>query len=188
MDTSKQWGGSIVTVGESGITNPIELDSIFNRVYKAFTQFNLIVTTDTTVYNQTAPGRRQRLVLTKDYQWFGSTYGGVSFQGSFYWDDPAPDFVFTSLYNYYWPNIAEAAIHEFGHTLGLKHQSLWVNGVKVNEYRDSVYMGKSYNMPYGGHWATGLNSVGNYQDDVALITQYLSNKTSGRTIPREKTH
>lgn len=172
--------GNPIQLSPSGITNPIVIDSIFNRITKAFSQFNLLVTLDSNLYLKTPVGSKQRLVLTQSNEWY--TYGGiggVSYTGSFFYKDTPSCFVFTKLFEYNWKSIAEASIHELGHSLGLAHQSLWVNGTFVKEYRDSVYMGTSYNMPYGGNWTTGLTPIGKYQDDVLTINTNLTRGLKG---------
>jgi hypothetical protein len=67
--------------------------------------------------------------------------------------------------------LAQAICHEAGHIPGNLHQSDWVNGVLVNEYRAGVLMGNPYGYPFEEPhlWSTGLNSQGRFQDDAAVI-------------------
>jgi hypothetical protein len=60
-----------------------------------------------------------------------------------------------------------------GHTLNLRHQADWVDGVKVSDYREGVIMGVGYYRP-NVYWAVGLNSYGQIQDDRAIIKQTLN--------------
>lgn len=72
--------------------------------------------------------------------------------------------------------VAEMVAHEAGHTYGLDHQSLWVNGVPVSQYNPgdgtrSPIMGNPFNGD--AQWWIGLNEAGVPQDDVKLLTGWL---------------
>lgn len=152
---------------------------VFQRVATDFSSFNIIVTTDETVYNNANPYRRMRVIVTESWEWFGQA-GGVSYINSFTWGDNTPCFVFSSLLGYNVKKIAEASSHEAGHTLGLRHQSVYdANGAKIAEYNPgqgvgeigwAPIMGVSYNRNLTlWHNGTSSSSYNTYQNDVSII-------------------
>lgn len=175
-----------------------EADLVLQRVVNDFTPFNITVTTDEAVYNAGNPLKRIRVVITESWEWYGQA-GGVSYLNSFTWGNNTPCFVFSSLLGYNVKMIAEASSHEAGHTLGLRHQSLYdQNGIKINEYNWgqgtgeigwAPIMGASYNSNLS-LWHNGPNSISatTLQDDVAKIgavvgflTDEYANTTTGAT-------
>jgi hypothetical protein len=89
--------------------------------------------------------------------------------------------VFTALHKYNIKNIAEAASHEAGHTLGLRHQALYDSTCKkVSDYNSGTGSGVVGWAPIMGvgyyrnntTWHYGPNPYGctNEQDDLAIIT------------------
>ena len=156
-----------------------EAGLILQRVTTDYSPFNITVTTDEAVFNAANPSKRMRVVITESWEWYGQA-GGVSYINSFTWGDNSPCFVFSSLLGYSVKKIAEACSHEAGHTLGLRHQSLYdANGVKLNEYNWgqgsgeigwAPIMGASYNENLS-LWHYGPNSLSatTMQDDVAKI-------------------
>jgi len=179
--------------------NAEEADLVLQRVITDYTPFNITVTTDQAVYNAANPSKRMRVVITESWEWFGQA-GGVSYINSFTWGDNTPCFVFSSLLGYNVKKIAEACSHEAGHTLGLRHQSLYdQNGIKLDEYNWgqgsgeigwAPIMGASYNENLS-LWHYGPNSLSatTMQDDIAkiaavvgLISDEYTNGTSGATI------
>jgi hypothetical protein len=165
--------------GASGLTNS-QITEIFNRVSEDYRPFNVNITTDSTVYWAAPSDMRIRVILTVTSSWYGSA-GGVSFVGSFTWGDNTPAFVFTALLNYNTKNIAEAAAHEAGHTLGLYHQASYdANCNKISDYNSGQGTGEIAWAPIMGVgysknftlWNNGPNSFGcsNYQSDLDVIT------------------
>lgn len=163
----------------AGLTND-QLTIVFNRVAEDYRPFNLNVTTDSTKFLAAPIDKRMRVILTPTYQWYGSA-GGVAFVNSFIWGDDTPCFVFTSLLNYNVKNIAEAAAHESGHTLGLFHQAAYNSEcVKTTDYNPGTGSGEIGWAPIMGVgyyqnftlWNNGPNSFGctNYQSDLSVIT------------------
>ena len=158
-----------------------QISEIVNRVAEDYRPFNVNITTDSTKYWSAPLYKRIRIILTTTYSWYGSSAAGVSFIGSFSWGDNTPSFVFTSLLNYNTKNVAEAASHEAGHTLGLRHQSSYdANCVKLSEYNFgngageigwAPIMGAGYNQNLT-LWHNGSNPYGctDYQDDLGMIT------------------
>jgi len=157
-----------------------DIANVVQRVGIDFSPFNITVTTSETVYNAAPVTKRIRVIVTESWEWFGQA-GGTSFVGSFTWGDNTPCFVFSSLLNYNTKNIAEAASHEAGHTLGLLHQSLYdANCNKVSEYNQGTGSGEIGWAPIMGVgyyrnltiWHNGPNANGcsSMQDDIAVIS------------------
>jgi hypothetical protein len=177
--TSWNYDGPVVCNGSN--LNSTQLTEVFNRVAEDYRPFNINVTTDSTVYAAAPAKRRIRVVLTTSSSWYGSA-GGVAFNNSFTWGDNTPCFVFTALLNYNVKNIAEAASHEAGHTLGLNHQSAYDNICnKTSEYNSGTGSGEIGWAPIMGVgyyrnltlWHYGSNPFGcSYmQDDLGIITR-----------------
>jgi hypothetical protein len=198
--TSWNSDGPIVC-NSSNLTSD-QVTEIFNRVAEDYRPFNLNITTDSTKYLSAPVNQRMRVVLTTSSDWYGSA-GGVSFVNSFTWGDNSPAFVFTALLGYNTKNISEAASHEIGHTLGLRHQASYdANCTKLSEYNSGVGSGEIGWAPIMGVgysrnltlWNNGANPLGctSYQDDLGIITSNAngfgyrtddySNTTKGATI------
>lgn len=168
------------TCNSSGL-GTTAITEIFNRVAEDYRPFNINVTTDETKYNQAPATKRIRVVITTSHEWYGSSAGGVAYLNSFTWGDNTPCFVFSALLNFNVKNIAEAASHEAGHTLGLRHQSSYDgNCVKISDYNWGAGAGEIGWAPimgagYGQNmtlWNSGPNSLGcnNIQSDLNVIT------------------
>jgi len=176
--------GTNWNLGQTFVCAPANLssaavESILQRMSNDYAPFNVIVTTDESLYNSALANKRMRVIVTETWEWFGQA-GGTSFVGSFTWGDNTPCFVFSSLLNYNTKNVAEAASHEVGHTLGLYHQSLYdANCNKISEYNSGVGTGEIAWAPIMGVgyyrnlsiWHKGSNAYGcsNIQDDIAVI-------------------
>ena len=164
--------------GPANLTSE-EMALVLQRVAADFTPFNIIVTSEESVYNNANASKRIRIVITESWEWFGEA-GGVSYLNSFTWGDNTPAFVFSALLGYNVKKVAEASSHEAGHSLGLRHQSTYdANGLKISEYNWgqgygeigwAPTMGASYNQNLS-LWHNGPNSVSatTLQDDVAKI-------------------
>jgi hypothetical protein len=178
--TGSSWNMSgPLDLGPANLTTE-KMSEIFNRVAEDYRPFNVNVTTDSTKYWSAPATQRMRIIATISSSWYGSA-GGVSYMGSFTWGDNTPCFVFTALLNYNAKNIAEAASHEAGHTLGLRHQSAYDgNCVKTAEYNAGVGSGEIGWAPIMGVgyyrnftlWNNGANPYGcsQIQDDLSVIT------------------
>jgi len=186
--TSWNTNGPIVCA--SANLNTAQMTEIFNRVAEDYRPFNVNVTTDSAKYIAAPATKRMRVILTITSDWYGSA-GGVSFMGSFTWGDNTPCFVFTALLNYNVKYIAEAAAHEAGHTLGLRHQSTYdASCVKTSEYNYGTGSGEIGWAPIMGCgyyknlslWHNGQSSLNcsSYQSDLSIITS-ASNGVTFRT-------
>ncbi|HEX7906280.1 MAG TPA: T9SS type A sorting domain-containing protein [Chitinophagaceae bacterium] len=175
--TSWNYSGPI-ECGGAGLTTA-KITEIFNRVAEDYRPFNINITTDSTKFLAAAANRRMRVILTVTSSWYGNS-GGVAFVNSFTSNDNTPCFVFTALLGYSAKNIAEAASHEAGHTLGLYHQSLYdANCVKITDYYAGTGSGETSWAPIMGvgyyrnvtTWYNGPNSYGcnSLQSDLDII-------------------
>jgi len=170
--------GAPLILSGSGL-GPVEINNITDSVAKDYEQFgNIIVTTDSTVYEAASILRRQRVVITQDWEFFcgpNPCAGGVAYIGSFTWGEDVPCFVFSRALNYRQKLIAEACSHEVGHNFGLYHQSEYNNCEFVREYFDggsspvAPIMGISYYKP--GIWWIGplTNGCTQIQNDSLII-------------------
>ena len=176
--TSWNYMGAI-DCAPSGLSTA-KINEIFNRIAEDFRPFNINVTTDSTKFLAAPLNRRTRVILTTSYEWYGVA-GGVAFTGSFSWPDDNPCFVFTGLHGYRTKDIAEAASHEAGHTLGLYHQSKYdASCVKTSEYNSGAGSGEIGWAPIMGVgysrnftlWHNGPNPYGcnAMQSDLDVIT------------------
>lgn len=133
----------------------------------------IYVTNDSVFFLKFDPIKRMRVVITTSNEWYGSGSGGVAYINSSNWGDGSPCFVFSKLLGYNARYIADASAHEAAHTLGLRHQSTWVDGVKTSEYN----WGNSDEAPIEGasyytrqpKWWIGLNSLGVQQNDTLIM-------------------
>jgi hypothetical protein len=172
-----------VTCKYSGMTET-EIQATIARVQADYSEFDVTVTGDSTLYWAADPRKRMRVVITESWEWY-SQAGGVAYIGSFTWGDNTPCFVFSSLLGYNGKYIADAISHEAGHTLGNRHQSkytwdaianAWIKEAEYNP--DMAADGKGYLMgypyPHESGWQVGRNSAGVIQDDRAIIQATLA--------------
>jgi hypothetical protein len=182
--TSWNWSGPIDAQPSGLSVNAIT--EIFNRVSEDYRVFNVNITTDSTVYNLAPVRQRMRIIITPSYQWYGRA-GGVAFVGSFNWGDGTPGWVFCNLLGNNTKNVAEAASHEAGHTLGLQHQSLYTATCAKTEYNGGAGSGETGWAPIMGvgyyknltTWYNGTSTVScsTYQDDVSILSGNLGYRT-----------
>lgn len=161
--------GNLITALPSTM-NAANIIQIHKRVSEDFIPFDVNVTTDSVRFNNALPNRRTRVVITPTSAWYGSA-GGVAYVGSFAWGGTpgTPCWVFENLLSYSPKNIAEAASHEAGHTLTLRHQSTYsaVTCSKTAEYNPGQGTGVTSWAPIMGVgytknvtvWYNGLSSV-----------------------------
>ncbi|MER3469876.1 MAG: hypothetical protein C4330_00675 [Chitinophagaceae bacterium] len=168
-----------IFAGPSNLSST-QITEIFNRIAEDYRPFNINVTTDSTKYFAAPTTKRMRVIFTITSDWYGAA-GGVSYTNSFTWGDNTPAWVFTALLNYNTKNIAEAGAHEVGHTLGLRHQSMYdANCNKISDYNTGTGSGEIGWAPIMGAgyyqnftlWNNGANPYGctNFQDDLSIIT------------------
>jgi hypothetical protein len=168
-----------IACGASNL-NSTQITEVYNRIAEDYRPFNINVTTDSTKYWSAPTRQRMRVIFTTSSSWYGSA-GGVAYTNSFTWGDNTPCFVFTALLNYSAKNVSEAASHEAGHTLGLRHQANYDgNCVKTSDYHQGTGSGEIAWAPIMGVgyyrnftvWHNGPNPNGcnNTQSDLDIIT------------------
>jgi hypothetical protein len=168
--TSWNWNGDI-QCSSSGLYT-VEQFTTADTVAKRFTQFNMIITTDEGVYLQTDKYRRQRVIVTEHWEWYGKS-GGVSFKGSAFTGTETPCFVFSTLLGYNLKKISDAIAHEIGHCIGLPDQPTYdvycriLNGYNIgfSPTGPAPIMGNSYSSPYPSWW---INRCTNLNDSVFI--------------------
>lgn len=178
--TSWNVNGDIVC-DYSGLTDD-EISIVVANITAMYAAYNVVITTDESVFSAANVSKRQRVIFTETWEWYGQA-GGVAFINSMFGGTDTPCFVFTSLLSYNTRTIWAAGAHEAGHTIGLHHQSVYdVNCVKTSEYNSgnstcgcAPVMGVAYSRT--PLWWIGPNSVpcscstcGVWQDDNAIIT------------------
>lgn len=151
---------------------------IWQRVSEDFAMFDIDVTTE-------EPGTEAlRKSSSSDAQfgmrcciggsgsdWYGNNVGGVALSGTFDANQDVPCWVFpVGGTGFGAKNVAEAASHEVGHTLGLAHDGIeGVTGASTGQGSWAPIMGVSYSKPIS-HWSKGeYASPNNTQDDLAVM-------------------
>jgi hypothetical protein len=162
-----------VTCKYSGMTDT-EIQATIARVQSDYSEFDVTVTGDSTLYWSADPRKRMRVVITESWEWY-SQAGGVAYIGSFTWGDNTPCFVFSSLLSYNTKYIADAASHEAGHTLGNRHQGK-CDGTQYNPDLAPNGLGYLMGYPYDkiSGWQVGVTPYCSPQDDKAVILSTLS--------------
>ena len=166
----------------SGLS-PTEIKNIVDSVTADFVQFkNINVTTDSNVYKNASIVRRQRVIITENYEWYcgpSACAGGVAFIESIEWGEEVAAFVFSKALGYRQKSIWEATSHEAGHTFGLYHQSSYdascnflveyFAGFGTSTTGRAPIMGNSYSRP--GYWWIGPTSAScnHIQNDSVYI-------------------
>jgi autotransporter-associated beta strand protein len=103
--------------------------------------------------------------------WYGANVGGVALSGTFDANQDVPCWVFpVGGAGFGAKNVAEAASHEVGHTLGLGHDGVeGGSGATTGQGNWAPIMGVSYYEPIT-HWSKGeYASPNNTQDDLAVM-------------------
>ncbi|MCX8080442.1 MAG: hypothetical protein N3F09_04300 [Bacteroidia bacterium] len=150
--------------------SPANMILVWKRVAEDYRPFDVNVTTDVAKFNAAPANRRMRIIITPTSSWYPNSAGGVAYLNSFSWggNPDTPCWVFENALGYSTKNIAEAASHEAGHTLSLRHQSVWnTSCVKTAEYNPGVGSGVTSWAPIMGVgysknvtiWHNGPNSL-----------------------------
>lgn len=170
----------------SYLLEPSRID-IQKRIGHYFDKWDVVVTTDDSLFYTFPLDHRVRCVISSDTLWVHLEYrgwiraGGISPDiGSMIAGDT--NAVIISIPNLSNSNraIADCVAHEVGHTVGLYHISTWRLSMyggfdKVDEYergntKTAPIMGSSYGSVYA-EWTIGLNSNAQLQNDTAIISQ-----------------
>lgn len=171
--------------GVAGFSNSelLAIQKIWQRVTEDFVPFDVNVTTE-------APADVNDLVKSgsgdtrwgvrvaiggSSHDWYGNGAGGVAYIGSFNWNTDTPTYVFPDqLGNGYEKYVAEAASHEAGHTLGLRHDGTstqgYYSGHGSGETAWAPIMGVGYYNNLS-QWSRGEYADADRQeDDLAILT------------------
>ena len=175
------------TDGDNQSFSQSELDDIFeiwSRVSEDFMPFNINVTTVEPPAEAFVPGRGAiRAVISTNVDdaamggsgetWFANA-GGVAFVRSWRWAGDVPVWVFYNQIPRTAKAVAEAASHEFGHSVGLSHDGgsgeAYYPGHGSGETGWAPIMGAGYNREVT-QWSKGeYDGATNREDDLAIIT------------------
>ena len=108
----------------AGLTTD-QMNAIMKSVTEDFSTFQITVTTDENMYNNTPKEKRVRVIVTT-YDGLENIIplsSGIAYLGSLWWKDDTPCFVFVNFSNGNVVSIANIVSHEVGHTIGLNHQA-----------------------------------------------------------------
>ncbi len=163
------WNSGNTVNASPSTMNAANIILIWKRMSEDYRPFDVNITTDSMRFNNAAPNKRIRVVVTPTSAWYGSA-GGVAYVGSFTWGGfpGTPCWVFENQLGNNPKNIAEAASHEVGHTLTLKHQSTYdASCNKTNEYNPGLGSGVTSWAPIMGVgysknvtiWHTGTSAT-----------------------------
>ncbi len=189
VTTDNNWGATITTAAYDTNSNPVmsngellEIQEIWQRVAECFSPFDVDVTTEAPPVtdlmksgsSDTRWGIRVAIgVCTPDP---APSAGGVAFLTSFNWDTDTPTYVFPQRLNNQPKIIADACVHEVGHTLGLNHDGrispveAYYLGHGTGATAWCPHMGAGYYVPFV-QWSKGeYLSANNPEDDLAIIT------------------
>lgn len=113
---------------------------------------NIVIGNSETEYYKYPANKRQRIIFTPSWQWYGQA-GGVSYINGMAWGVDVPSFVFSSLV--FTPeNSGKAGSHEAGHGFGLRHDKDWIieGCILRGEYEPGKVMGYCYGFSVWGHY------------------------------------
>ncbi len=159
------------TVSSSGLTNT-EIETIIANVKLDWPGLKLEFTTDENFYNSHI-GKKQVIVATDSWEWYGNGAGGVAFMNSFINSTGSPGIVFTSRLSYNTWYISKAISHELGHTINIPHRVVYNPDCSVKEQYDPGYLNNDgmlithiMGYPYKGNatFSTGKNLWSCYND------------------------
>jgi len=165
------WNSGNTVNAQASTMSSANIIQIWKRISEDYRPFDVNITTDSVRFNNAAPNKRIRVVVTPTSAWYGSA-GGVAYVGSFTWGGTpgTPCWVFENQLGYSPKSIAEAAAHEVGHTLTLKHQSTYntLTCAKTAEYNPGTGSGVTSWAPIMGVgysknvtiWHTGTSATG----------------------------
>ena len=159
-----------------------DIQQIWERVSEDFAPFDVNVTTQypgndyLTKSGSTDREWGVRVVIGgTSEQWYKPGFGGVAYVNTYARSRELPAYVFENNLGSNAANIAEAASHEAGHTLGLNHDgrngNTYYGGHDSGKVSWAPIMGSSYGRALT-QWSRGEYSrSSNSQDDLAIIAK-----------------
>jgi len=152
------------------------MTGVWKRVSSDLAPFNISVTTIESRYLNAPPNRRIRVIITPSSEWLGN-WGGVAYLNSFTWTGDTPCWTFENNVGYTEKNVANVTSHEIGHTFGLHHDGLNVEGEDGEYYWGhgsgatswAPIMGAGYSRTIV-QWSKGeYFNANRTEDDLAII-------------------
>lgn len=199
--TGTPWnsGGNTITTaiysfeGDNSFSNNelTQIQEIWQRVAECYSPFDVNVTTEAPpvadLINSGGSDTRWgiRVTIGNSTPDPAPTAGGVAYLGSFTWDTDTPTFVFASRLGNFGKYIADATVHEVGHTLGLSHDGRTTpsegyyqgHGTGVTAWAPHMGVGYYVNLV---QWSKGeYTAANNQQDDLAIIVSPTDNGFGG---------
>lgn len=170
-------GRPIIEFPPSGLSQQMA-DKVFRENVQAYRNWELNITTDSSVWLQAPEARRQIVIYSADDIGFGAGVGGVAILGSMVYGMNIPALVFSANLGYDDRN-TQVGVHEAGHTVMLLHQAVCEGGVVTDPYNpgnemEAPYMGKSFYAKKLGRWWEGTREPDCIiQNDTLVISQFL---------------
>jgi len=165
--TGTLWASGATINAVPGNFTETDVRNVFNLVSEDYRGFNINITTDVNVYNKAPKNRRIRCIITPTNTAAPGS-GGVAYIGSFTWGDGTPCWAFNSGAK----NAGEAASHEIGHTLNLKHDGRTTpkEDYFTGQGSWAPIMGAGYSKSVV-QWSKGeYANANNKEDDINIIS------------------
>ena len=167
-----------------------QIQEIWQRVAECYSPFDVNVTTEAPpvadLINSGGTDTRWgiRVTIGDSTPDPAPSAGGVAYLGSFTWNTDTPTFVFSSRLGNFGKYIADATVHEVGHTLGLSHDGRTPSegyytghGTGVTAWAPNMGVGYYVNLV---QWSKGeYTAANNQEDDLAIIVDPIDNGWSG---------
>jgi hypothetical protein len=174
------YNGGAPIVSAPAVLSDTQITEVWQRVSESYSPFTINVTTSLDVFRAADEANKIRVVISPTSSWFPNA-GGVAFLSSWSWgkgaanlDADTPTYVFTSSLANHPKYIADATVHEVGHTLALDHDGR-ITPSEAYYYGQGVWatnMGAGYYKPIV-QWSKGeYGSANNTEDDLAIMDTF----------------